>query len=253
MLCKSLYWNFSNIRYAAPPTGQLRFLPPTDPLYESGVNNGSVGYICPQAPPGWFTQANADLGNLSKVIPPGTSSQSQSEDCLFLDVIVPKKVYENRSKRLVPVLVNIHGGGYFIGEKRLLYPPNGLLSRSNASILYVSISYRVCRTTVGSDSLRSWRLIDLSLGCSVSLHLSRIIKIINPQITLPPMPAFSINDLPWHGFTNTSTFLVAIPRMRHSQESLRVARRSSCTLWHTAVRGTLVYFRRESLKVHRLR
>ncbi|KAL8870897.1 MAG: hypothetical protein Q9174_003161 [Haloplaca sp. 1 TL-2023] len=142
------YYNFSNIRYAAPPVGGLRWRAPQDPPADQTIHNvhdGSVGYICPQAEPLWFTQANTALGNLSSVIPPGLSSQEEREDCLFLDVIVPFKLYRqrNRAGRLAPVLFNIHGGGFFIGEKRSIYPPLGLLEAGNNNFIYVSINYRL--------------------------------------------------------------------------------------------------------------
>lgn len=37
---------WSNIRYAAPPIGSLRFAPPAAPLTEDAVNDGSIGYTC---------------------------------------------------------------------------------------------------------------------------------------------------------------------------------------------------------------
>lgn len=71
------------------------------------VNDGSLGYICPQAPPFWFEQANAALGDLAKMIPLAISGERESEDCLFLDVIVPVEVFEKRrhGHMHAPVLV----------------------------------------------------------------------------------------------------------------------------------------------------
>src|ERR1700743_3872330 len=98
-------YNFSNIRYAQPPVGNLRFAAPVAPTGRNTmVNNGSVGSICPQASPAWsligfefaiayakglpfnFTAAVAALesANLSSTPDPRTT-----EDCLFLDVFVP--------------------------------------------------------------------------------------------------------------------------------------------------------------------
>ncbi|KAI4166703.1 MAG: hypothetical protein LQ343_007826 [Gyalolechia ehrenbergii] len=140
------YYNFSNIRYAAPPVGNLRWRapqhPPTDRKH---IKDGSLGSICPQAAPLWFDEGNTALGTLAAVIPPATSSQAESEDCLFLDVIAPTKSFPTRNskKTLVPVLFNIHGGGFWIGEKRALYPPNGLLNAGNSDFIYVSINYRL--------------------------------------------------------------------------------------------------------------
>lgn len=71
---------FSNIRFAAPPTGKLRFGAPQPPLEDRGsIHNGTEGFVCPQA-------ESADL-------PVAISNDPASEDCLFLDVIVPQKVF----------------------------------------------------------------------------------------------------------------------------------------------------------------
>ncbi|KAL8937910.1 MAG: hypothetical protein Q9211_003450 [Gyalolechia sp. 1 TL-2023] len=140
------YYNFSNIRYAAPPVGHLRWRAPQDPPTDrKQVNDGSLGFICPQSAPSFFQTANAALGSLAAVLPPDLSSQAENEDCLFLDVIAPTKSFPTRSrkKKLVPVLVNIHGGGFWQGEKRALSPPNGLLRAGNNGFVYVSINYRL--------------------------------------------------------------------------------------------------------------
>jgi Carboxylesterase family len=42
---------FRNIRYAAPPVGNLRWAPPQDPYIESRVQDGSKGGSCFQSTP----------------------------------------------------------------------------------------------------------------------------------------------------------------------------------------------------------
>ena len=71
--------------------------------------------------------------------------QAQSEDCLFLDVIAPFKLFDRqRSKsKLAPVLFQVHGGGFFRGETKALPPPNGLFEAGNSDSIYVLASYRV--------------------------------------------------------------------------------------------------------------
>ena len=84
-------------------------------------------------------------------MPAGLSGQQESEDCLFLDVIVPSKVFGGRTSQspsqrkylLAPGLFNIYGGGFYSGDKAGLYKPGGLLGRSNDSFIYVAIDYRV--------------------------------------------------------------------------------------------------------------
>ncbi|KAG8525589.1 uncharacterized protein KY384_009233 [Bacidia gigantensis] len=146
------YYNFSNIRYAAPPLGDLRFADPQPPLQEDRhkVNDGSVGFTCPQAIPAWAVSNTTT--NTGSPVTTGLSGEAESEDCLFLDVIVPAKVFQNRepsgkklAKRwdLAPVLFNIFGGGFYSGDKAGFYKPQGLLERSQDSFVYVSINYRL--------------------------------------------------------------------------------------------------------------
>ena len=80
-----------------------------------------------------------------------------SEDCLFLDVIVPEQVLQkaaptNKSApnaALAPVLVWIYGGGYTNGDKSKegRYDPSGLFKASqsmgNEGFVFVAMNYRV--------------------------------------------------------------------------------------------------------------
>jgi Carboxylesterase family len=104
-------YNFTNIRYAQPPLGELRFAAPQPPTGRNpDVQDGSVGAICPQAAPAWsplgvafstayvtgrpfnFSAAVAALQASNASTP--TPDPRTNEDCLFLDVIVPKSVFD---------------------------------------------------------------------------------------------------------------------------------------------------------------
>ncbi|KAL7891990.1 acetylcholinesterase [Trichoderma sp. SZMC 28014] len=169
-------YNFSNIRYAQPPLGNLRFAAPVPPTGRNKtVNDGTYGFTCPQANPAWtsiaesfagyvaagnestfnYTLANAELeaqlranGNYVTLNP------SESEDCLFLDVIVPKAIFDRANSRHrksasggAPVLVWIYGGGYTIGSKSGSGDPGGLIRASQADgssgIIFVAMNYRL--------------------------------------------------------------------------------------------------------------
>ena len=109
----------------------------------------------------------SDALNTSLNRPPPPQDPRVSEDCLFLNIIVPQKVFEQAAphrKPLAPVLVWIHGGGYTAGEKSdSTYNPAGLIKTSQSSnstgLVYVSINYRVSPPSK-LDSL-------ISLTCSV--------------------------------------------------------------------------------------
>ena len=137
------YYNFSNIRYAAPPLGNLRWRDPAPPLKEDKINDGTLGFTCPQSVPTGFL--NPAYLPVVPFIAPGISGQNQSEDCLFLDVISPVKLFKQGQSngKLAPVLVNIHGGGFFEGDKTAIYWPGGLLERGNNGFVYVSMNYRI--------------------------------------------------------------------------------------------------------------
>lgn len=104
------FYNFSNIRYGQAPVGELRFAEPLAPTgRNTTVNNGSVGRICPQASPKWeliaatfdveyltgqkfnATLAAADVAAQSGAVP--KQDPRTTEDCLFLDVVVPQKIF----------------------------------------------------------------------------------------------------------------------------------------------------------------
>lgn len=114
---------FKGIPYAAPPTGELRWMPPAPAASWSGTRNTTAfGPICPQAKrPGLSALINGD--------PP------QSEDCLSLNVWAPKNV------RHAPVMVWIHGGGHRFGTSASpLYDGTHF---AEDGVVLVSINYRL--------------------------------------------------------------------------------------------------------------
>src|ERR1700741_4594764 len=85
------------LRYAAAPVGPRRWTPP-QPLASRPVTLDATGFG-PDAP-----QKAANPGFC------GTRSESQSEDCLSLNVWSPARAEQ------LPVMVWIHGGGFVGGS-----------------------------------------------------------------------------------------------------------------------------------------
>lgn len=173
-------YSFSNIRYAAPPVGKNRFAAPQPPAQNrSTVQFNRSEPICPQANPLWglitqefltsyfagvrsFNQSDFDTGlpadltvddiNLdtfdTSIVP--KADPRTTEDCLFLDVVVPQQIFKKKAKKGkgAAVLVWIYGGGYTAGSKASGYNPAGLLARSqngedDDGVIYVALNYRL--------------------------------------------------------------------------------------------------------------
>ncbi|KAF2155455.1 alpha/beta-hydrolase [Myriangium duriaei CBS 260.36] len=154
------YYNFSNIRYAAPPVGDLRFAAPQAPKPNRTVQTGQVARICPVASPVWESVAaefvpgyllGQKTFNDSIFDQPSATTQVQDpttdEDCLFLDVFVPQKIWDQRkSVKKFPVMFWIFGGGYTEGSKIDYGSPAGILNRSETDsdgVIYVAPNYRL--------------------------------------------------------------------------------------------------------------
>ncbi|KAK7044580.1 carboxylic ester hydrolase [Favolaschia claudopus] len=114
---------FRGIRYAAPPTGSLRFRAPAAPSSTPGVQQAF------NDPPQCY-QGNS--GPLTPV------ANNQTEDCLFLNVYTPSL---NPASRL-PTIVWIYGGGYTIGFAGE-YNGAELVQDSNNQAVSVVINYRL--------------------------------------------------------------------------------------------------------------
>ncbi|EME39346.1 hypothetical protein DOTSEDRAFT_66360 [Dothistroma septosporum NZE10] len=150
---------FYDVRYAAPPTGNNRFRAPTAPATNRTVQKGGEQRACAQAQPSWQATTNQfgpkyAAGQTSfqpsdfSASPPATATPTsrETEDCLFLDLYVPRSVYNNAGKGSgVPVIVQIYGGGYVAGVKDL--NPAGFFLRDQeqggSGIIFVSINYRL--------------------------------------------------------------------------------------------------------------
>ncbi len=121
---------FAGVPFAEPPAGPLRFRPPEPPRAWNGVREAaSFGPPTPQ-----LVGAGA-MGRFA-----GGFSRGSKEDCLCLNVWTPAEALEPGSDPL-PVLVWIHGGGFFLGAgSRFLYSGRELARRGT---VVVTINYRL--------------------------------------------------------------------------------------------------------------
>lgn len=117
---------FKGIPYAAPPVGELRWMPPQPIKPWEGVRPArEYGAMAPQP---------------EMVPPPGMEAQEgeiQDEDCLFLNVFTPGI---DAGKR--PVMVWIHGGAFNLGSGASpMYEASRLTG--NGDVVIVTLNYRL--------------------------------------------------------------------------------------------------------------
>jgi para-nitrobenzyl esterase len=114
---------FKGIRYARPPTGELRWKPPLAPEPWSGVQKATeFGPACMQPP--------SPAGSLY-----ADSPSWMREDCLFLNIWTPANAAQ------APVMVWIHGGALRVGS-----PRSGLYDGSRLAhhgVIVVTVGYRL--------------------------------------------------------------------------------------------------------------
>tara|TARA_Y100000992_G_C21268447_1_gene495246 strand:- start:973 stop:2769 length:1797 start_codon:yes stop_codon:yes gene_type:complete len=117
--------NWDDIPYAKPPIGDLRWKAPKKIKRNSNLIQPKDGNFC--------IQRTSSLGGSSQF---SDELISGTEDCLYLDIYAPTK----KSKKLIPVMFWIHGGGNTSGLKDL-YDFSKLVKKHN--VIVVSINYRL--------------------------------------------------------------------------------------------------------------
>ena len=119
--------------------------------------------ICPQAYPQWLLTGAVTPFTPADIVPVDPRT---SEDCLFLDVLLPKKVWEKRHSSHVPVIVWINGGGFNIGWKDNSGKGYGLVARSQQfgtqGVILVTLNYRL------GLFVSSWPYLDTNAGCTTT-------------------------------------------------------------------------------------
>ena len=106
--------SFKGIPFAAPPVGELRWMPPQPPIPWSGIRPAhTYGASCPQQS-GMESMGRSMLSDLGENPDDSPPNGPTDEDCLFINVWTPNLEPE----QLAPVMVWIHGGGHRIGSSR---------------------------------------------------------------------------------------------------------------------------------------
>ncbi|KAF0291506.1 Esterase FE4 [Amphibalanus amphitrite] len=120
----NLFFSFKGIPYAEPPVRKLRFREPQRHALWTGVRDASRhGSECPN-----FDQ----LRNNTRV---------GDEDCLFVNVFTRQLPGEEYSLAGLPVMVYIHGGGFFFGSGDAdEYGPHYLMDEP---VVLVTFNYRL--------------------------------------------------------------------------------------------------------------
>jgi carboxylesterase type B len=133
---------FLGIPFAKPPINDLRWKPPQPPkqLNQSkGVLNASqFGDSCFQVHYGIFLipGQEVDFPDTTMV------TNSQSEDCLSLNVFVPSAAVTNKKK--MPVFFWIYGGGFVEGGSSLpIYNPTNFIEETKDIIVVTSKSVQI--------------------------------------------------------------------------------------------------------------
>ncbi|KAK4560706.1 hypothetical protein LTR86_005284 [Recurvomyces mirabilis] len=129
---------FRGIQYAANPTGSLRWQKPR-PIEANNNFDSSKVYNATQIAPACY-QSQPFSVYVDPTDPTAFihTPQGQSENCLILDVLAPTHPVSTR----LPVMVQIHGGGYTQGNAQS-YPGDAMVNSSNGNMIYISIQYRL--------------------------------------------------------------------------------------------------------------
>jgi para-nitrobenzyl esterase len=115
--------NYDDIPYAIPPIGSLRWKAPRELNTPDQIIKSKEGNHCVQEP--------SSMGGA-----PGEGLLTGTEDCLYLDIKIPKK----SSTELLPVMFWIHGGGNTSGLKDI-YDFSKMVNKHD--VILVTINYRL--------------------------------------------------------------------------------------------------------------
>ena len=129
---------FLGLRYAAPPIGDLRFLPPRPLESWSGIHDATtLGAPCMQMYSPSGSRTTDFTRQIQTIFPTYGEGKIDNEDCLFLNVWTPAA---DGGKR--PVMVWFHGGGYAYGSGGWPVYNGRNLSR-RGDVVVVTVNHRL--------------------------------------------------------------------------------------------------------------
>ena len=129
---------FLGVPYAEAPLGDYRFASPR-PAQAFTVNNATYPSMLITT----ISQETFQATTLSPACPQanfeGISEQTQSEDCLYLNIFTPRA----NGTSLYPVLFYIHGGGWQTGSGMIPLYWGENFANDDTEVILVTINYRL--------------------------------------------------------------------------------------------------------------
>ncbi|CAH1368932.1 neuroligin-1 [Tenebrio molitor] len=162
---------FLGVPYATPPVGSLRYMPPVTPsIWKNTRLADRFGAVCPQRPPDIGNRSEALLEfprgrllYLEKLLP---LLANESEDCLYLNLYVPRTATGEEETNPLPCVVYVHGESY---EWNSGNPYDGTVLASTGRVIVVTINFRLgvlgfLKTGTKGSAQGNFGLMDLVAG-----------------------------------------------------------------------------------------
>ncbi|KAI9095123.1 Alpha/Beta hydrolase protein [Phlyctochytrium arcticum] len=134
------YDAYFGVPFAAPPTGSNRWQPPQPPANWTGTRNATTwGNTCLQFDPNAQFSNNFPLYEfLGDLIAPDYTKSAPSEDCLYLNVYVPRGGATSKA-----VAMFIHGGGLIFGGAAQPVLDGRYLAATARNAIIVTVNHRL--------------------------------------------------------------------------------------------------------------
>ncbi|XP_074032731.1 neuroligin-4, X-linked isoform X2 [Leptinotarsa decemlineata] len=162
---------FLGVPYATPPVGSLRYMPPVTPsIWKTTRLADRFSDVCPQNLPDISNRSEALLEfpknrllYLEKILP---LLANQSEDCLYLNLYVPRTANGGEEPNPLPCLVFVHGESYEWNSGNIY---DGSILASTGKIIVVTINFRLgvlgfLKTGSKGSAQGNFGLMDLIAG-----------------------------------------------------------------------------------------